>query len=89
MDRVAATGSCTRCQRSLGLAAVKWRDRWYCSAVCAEGDEDPADRVAPSVAEAALYARPRRHFRSRTPKELRASAVRRTPPGGAGAAGTG
>jgi hypothetical protein len=89
MDRVPATGSCARCQRSLGLAALKLRDRWYCSMACAEGDADPADRAAPAVAEAALYARPRRHFRSRTPKELKASAVRRTPPGGAGAAGTG
>jgi hypothetical protein len=89
MDRVASSGSCTRCQRSLGLAALKLRDHWYCSMACAEGDPDPADRPAPAVAEAALYPRPRRHFRNRLPKELKASAVRRTPPGGAGAAGTG
>lgn len=88
MDRVAASGSCIRCQRSLGLLAVKRNSNWYGTATCAEGGECPLERAAPGVAEAALYARPRRHFRSRLPKELKASAARRTPPGGAGAAGT-
>ena len=88
MHRVAASGSCVRCQRSLGLLAVKRNDQWYGTATCADGEECPLERAAPRVAEAALYARPRRHFRNRAPKELKASAVRRTPPGGASAAGT-
>ena len=88
MDRVPASGSCYRCQQSLGLLSVKVHDHWYCTASCAEGGPSTPDVGATAVAEAALYARPRRHFRNRLPKELRASATRRTPPGGAGAAGT-
>lgn len=87
MDRVPATGSCIRCQRSLGLASVKVRGEWYGMATCAEGGPCPLDREAPAVAEAALYARPRRYFRQRTPKELKAAAWHRTPAGGS-AAGT-
>ena len=71
------SGSCARCQRALDLAAVKRNGEWYCSPACAEGDAAPLE-AEPTVAEAALYARPRRHFRSRLPKELKASAVRRT-----------
>jgi len=82
MDRVPASGSCIRCRRSLGLASVKLGDVWYCSPACAEGDVPAAGSAEPTVSEAALYARPRRHYRSRAPKELRASLVRRTPPGG-------
>jgi hypothetical protein len=82
MDRVPASGSCIRCRRALGLASVKQGDVWYCTPACAEGDAPSPDLAEPAVAEAALYARPRRHFRSRAPKELRASLVRRTPAGG-------
>jgi len=89
MDRVAASGSCIRCQRSLGLLAVKRNEHWYGTATCAEGGACPLDRAEPAVSEAALYARPRRHFQSRTPKELKASAVHHTPAGGDSAAGTG
>jgi hypothetical protein len=89
MDRVPASGSgsCARCQRQLDLASVKVQGVWYCSAVCAEGGVATLEPES-SVPEPALYARPRRHFRSRLPKELKASAVRRTPPGGNEAAGT-
>jgi hypothetical protein len=88
MDRVPASGSCIRCQRALGLASLKQAGLWYCSPLCAEGDAPDAAPAERTVAEAALYARPRRHFRSRAPKELRASSVCRTSAGGAGAAGT-
>jgi hypothetical protein len=88
MDRVPASGSCYRCQQSLGLLSVRANERWYCSASCAEGGPSVPEVGAPAVAEAALYARPRRYFRNRLPKELRASAERRTPPGGNEAAGT-
>jgi hypothetical protein len=87
IDRVPASGggSCIRCQRSLGLLSVKLHGHWYCTASCAEGGPLTPEVGATAVAEAALYARPRRHFRSRMPKELRASAARRMPPGGNGA----
>lgn len=88
MDRVPASGSCYRCQQSLGLLSVKVQDHWYCTASCAEGGPPTPEIGATAVDEAALYARPRRYYRSRLPKELRAAAARRTPPGGAGAAGT-
>ena len=90
IDRVPASGggSCVRCKRSLGLLSVKAHDQWYCTASCAEGGPSTPEVGAPAVDEAALYARPRRYFRSRMPKELRASSAARTPPGGAGAAGT-
>ncbi len=88
MDRVPASGSCIRCQRALGLASQKQAGLWYCTPLCAEGDASCLDPCEPAVAEAALYARPRRHFRSRAPKELRSSSVRRTPAGGDDAAGT-
>lgn len=73
-DRVPSSGSCCRCQRSLGLASVKVAGRWYGSATCAEGGDCPLDRRAPAVAEPALYARPRRFFHKRSPKELRRKA---------------
>ncbi|HVH17114.1 MAG TPA: hypothetical protein VNF72_02330 [Myxococcota bacterium] len=67
---------------------MKVQDHWYCTASCAEGGPPTPEVGATAVDEAALYARPRRYFRSRLPKELRAAAARRTPAGGAGAAGT-
>ena len=70
VERVPAYGSCRRCQRALGLASVKRDGEWYGSVACAEGGECPLDVRGPSVAESALYSRPRRFFRSRAPKEL-------------------
>jgi hypothetical protein len=72
IERVPASGSCVRCQRRLGLASVKVRGRWYGSEACAEGGECPLDAREPAVPEPALYARPRRFFRRRRPKELNA-----------------
>ena len=72
IERVPASGSCVRCQRRLGLASVKVRGRWYGSEACAEGGECPLDAREPAVPEPALYARPRRFFRRRQPKELNA-----------------
>lgn len=74
IDRVPSSGSCVRCQRSLGLSSVKVRGEWYGSATCADGGSCPLDRNAPSVSESALYARPRRFFGRRAPKELRKNA---------------
>ena len=70
VERVAASGSCIRCQRSLGLASVKRDGLWYGSVSCAEGRVCPLDSREPEVAEPALYARPRRFFARREPKEL-------------------
>jgi hypothetical protein len=70
VDRVPASGSCIRCQRSLGLASVKRADLWYGSVACAEGRECPFDSRSPAVDEPALYSRPRRYFARRAPKEL-------------------
>jgi hypothetical protein len=62
-------GSCARCQDSLGLASLKVEDVWYCGSACAEGR--PATLSNPAqVPESWLYARPRRFFRKRRPKEL-------------------
>ena len=69
MELRSATGSCARCQRRLDLASVKVGAAWYCRASCAAG----ADVEKPRVSEIALYNRPRRYFRSRSPKELRGS----------------
>jgi len=74
IDRVPSSGSCARCWRSLGLASVKVEGKWYGSATCARGGECPLDEHAPGVAESDLYARPRRYFGKRAPKELRRSA---------------
>jgi len=70
IERVPASGSCTRCLRSLGLASVKRADKWYGAVACAEGRECPFDSRDPAVAEPALYPRPRRFFARRDPKEL-------------------
>jgi hypothetical protein len=63
-------GSCARCREALGLASLKVADRWYCSTSCADG-RAPAEPRPPAVPEDWLYARPRRFFRARRPKELR------------------
>jgi hypothetical protein len=68
-DPRSATGSCVRCQRKLDLASVKVDGAWYCRASCAAGVAPDATRVP----EVALLNRPRRHFRQRLPKELRAA----------------
>ena len=49
VERVAASGSCIRCQRSLGLASVKHGDLWYGSTACAEGRACPFDSREPEV----------------------------------------
>lgn len=68
-DPRSATGSCVRCQRKLDLASVKVDGAWYCRASCAAGVAPDAPRVP----EVALLNRPRRYFRKRLPKELRAA----------------
>ena len=70
VDRISSSGSCVRCRRSLGLASVKVEGEWSGSATCASGGDCPLERRDPAVAEEALFARPRRHFRRRAPKEL-------------------
>jgi hypothetical protein len=65
-------GSCARCRASLGLASQKRNGSWYCSSACAEGRVSAAPR-APRVPEPWLYARPRRFFGARAPKELRST----------------
>ena len=73
---ILGNGSCARCGGSLDLASRKLGDTWYCSSACAEGRVS-AERAEPSVPETWLYARPRRFFGARKPKELKGSAVRR------------
>jgi hypothetical protein len=68
-DPRSATGSCVRCQRKLDLASVKVDGAWYCRASCAAGVAPDSARVP----EVALLNRPRRAFRKRLPKELRAA----------------
>jgi hypothetical protein len=65
-------GSCARCRGRLDLAAVKQGDVWYCSTGCADGQRRVEPRGA-EVPEAWLYARPRRFFGARKPKELRSA----------------
>ncbi len=65
-------GSCPVCKDPLGLASLKVAGVWYCSSACAEGRRDAEPR-APRVPESWLYARPRRFFRARKPKELKAT----------------
>ena len=69
IDRVPSSGSCCRCQRSLGLASVKLDGRWYGSPSCAQDGDCPLEKRNP-----ALYTSPRRFFRSRAPKELKRNA---------------
>jgi hypothetical protein len=65
-------GSCARCQDSLGLASIKVDGAWYCSTACAEGRAEARSK-SDRVPESWLYARPRRFFHKRRPKELRSS----------------
>ena len=65
-------GSCARCRASLGLASLKVAGVWYCSTACAEGRRPSEPRDA-AVPEPWLYARPRRFYRARKPKELRSA----------------
>jgi len=69
---ISGSGSCARCQASLGLASLKVRGVWYCGTACAE-DRSSTEPRTPRVPESWLYARPRRHFRKRRPKELKAA----------------
>jgi hypothetical protein len=73
LDRVAASGSCARCGRALGLASAKVGGRWYGNSACASGGACPLEESAPIVAESALFGRPRRFFRRRRPRELRSN----------------
>jgi hypothetical protein len=63
-------GSCARCRDALGLASIKRNGSWYCSTACAE-ERPPTRSGGERVPEPWLYARPRRFFRPRRPKELR------------------
>ncbi len=74
MDRRVSNGggSCACCRGSLGLASLKRKGLWYCSSACAQGRPEAEPRAA-RVPEHWLYARPRRFFRARKPKELRSS----------------
>jgi hypothetical protein len=69
VDERPSCGSCPVCRGALDLASVQVRGVWYCSAACAEG-RSRAERRPPVVPEPWLYARPRRFFRKRRPKEL-------------------
>ena len=71
IEEIPASGSRSRCQRALGLAAAKVRGDWYGSASCAEGGDCPLESQAPAVAESLLYPTPNRFFRKRRPRELR------------------
>jgi hypothetical protein len=68
-------GSCARCRGSLDLAALERGGVWYCSSACAEGRVSATPRVA-RVPEPWLYARPKRFFGRRAPKELRGARAR-------------
>jgi len=63
-------GSCAHCGASLTLASMKVNGVWYCSTSCADGRTVPGARAF-RVPEPWLYARPRRYFRGRRPKELK------------------
>ena len=65
-------GSCARCRASLGLASLKLAGAWYCGSDCAHGRDGAEPRQA-RVPEPWLYARPRRFFRARKPKELKST----------------
>ena len=71
IEEIPASGSCSRCQRGLDLAAAKVRGDWYGSASCAEGGDCPLESQVPAVAESLLYPTPKRFFRKRRPRELR------------------
>lgn len=65
-------GSCPRCLGCLGLASLKVNGSWYCSTGCAQGRMSTQPRTV-AVPEDWLYARPRRFFGKRPPKELNSS----------------
>jgi len=69
IDERPSCGSCRVCRRALDLASVQVRDVWYCSTACAEG-RSRAEAPPSVVPEEWLYARPRRFFGKRLPKEL-------------------
>ncbi len=48
------------------------RGVWYCGSDCAHG-RDGAEPRQPRVPEPWLYARPRRFYRARKPKELKST----------------
>ena len=73
VERVPSSGSCARCERALDLASAFVGGRWYGNAACATGAPCPLDQRPPAVPEPRLFCRPRRHFRRRLPKELRAA----------------
>jgi hypothetical protein len=72
VDERPSCGSCPVCRAALDLAAVHVRGVWYCSAACADG-RGRVERDESLVPEPWLYARPRRFFRKRRPKELNPS----------------
>jgi hypothetical protein len=63
-------GSCARCDASLTLASMKVNGTWFCSTACSDGHAAAEERSF-RVPEPWLYARPRRHFARRRPKELK------------------
>jgi hypothetical protein len=76
IERVPAIGSCVRCGRALDLASAKVGDHWYGNLICSTGAPCPYDRRESVVPEPRLIPRPRRFFRRRAPKELRATSSR-------------
>jgi len=73
VERVPASGSCVRCGRALDLASAFVGGHWYGNAACATDAPCPLDQRAAAVPEPWLMSRPRRYFRRRLPKELRAA----------------
>ena len=69
VDERPSCGSCPVCRAALGLVSVQTRGVWYCSPACADG-RAPVEGPRPAVPEPWLYARPRRFFGKRRPKEL-------------------
>ena len=65
-------GSCARCRASLDLVSIEVSGHWYCTTACADGHVQAEPRP-PAVPEPWLYARPRRFYRARKPKELRSA----------------
>jgi len=73
VERVPASGSCARCGRALDLASAFVGGAWYGNAACATDAPCPLEQRVAAVPEPWLVSRPRRHFRRRLPKELRAA----------------
>ena len=69
VDERPSCGSCPVCRAALDLTSVEERGVWYCSTACADGRGHAGARE-PVVPEPWLYARPRRFFGKRRPKEL-------------------